>query len=280
MTCLHKVYPKLNFMNPITFYDIPSTVPGKCWSVNLWKTRSADRFHDAIATLNKSSVRYSLGFKRLPFRTEWVEYPDIAPMSKKLGFLPTAMQGDSPYYSLPAIYDPNTSTSLSDSALIAEYLDKAYPDTPKLFPPGSHALQYAFIDALGSKLEPIWAFALPASHKILNPQSQDYFRRTREAHFGKPLEDVTPKGEAAVEEWTKVKAAFDAVYGWLEKGKANGPYFLGPEPAFVDIVVASYLLYFKKIWGVDSQQWRDFSTWNNGRWGMLVKDFEKYEIVQ
>lgn len=228
----------------------------------------------------KNILRFSLGLKRLHYQTEWVEYPDIASVSKKMGFLPTAMHGDNPYYSLPAIYDPNSSTPLSDSALIAEYLDKAYPDTPKLFPPGSHALQYAFIDALSSKLQPIWAFALPASHAILNPLSQEYFRRTREAQFGKPLEDVIPKGEAAVEEWMKIKAAFDAVYGWLEKGKENGPYFLGKEPAFVDIVIASHLIYFKKIWGADSQQWKDFSTWNNGRWERLVKDFEKYENVQ
>ncbi|KAH0585732.1 hypothetical protein J132_04283 [Termitomyces sp. J132] len=246
----------------ITFYDIPSTIPGKCWSVNLWKTR------------------YSLNFKGLPYKTEWVEYPDIAPMSKKMGFRPTAMHGDNPYYSLPAIYDPNNTTSLSDSALIAEYLDKAYPNTPKLFPPGSHALQYAFIDALDMKLETIRAFAYHASYAILNPSSQEYFRRTREASFGKPLEDIAPKGERAVEEWAKVKAAFDVIDGWLEKEKENGSYILGQEPVFVDFVLAAYLLYFKKIWGADSQKWKDISTWNNERWERLVKDFEKYESVQ
>ncbi|KAG6872892.1 hypothetical protein C0995_005597 [Termitomyces sp. Mi166 len=249
-------------LEPIIFYDIASTIPGQCWSSNLWKTR------------------YSLNFKRLPYKTEWVEYPDIAPMSKKMGFLPTAMHGENPYYSLPAIYDPNHSTLLSDSALIAQYLDKAYPNTPKLFPPGSHALQYAFIDALGYKLEPIRAFALPASHAILNPRSKEYFRRTREAHFGKPLEDIAPKGEVAIEEWAKVEKGLNDVAVWLEKGKENGPYFLGQEPAFVDFVLAAHLLYYKKIWGVDSQQWKDISTWDNGRWERLVKDFEKYESAQ
>ncbi|KAG6908593.1 hypothetical protein DXG01_003996 [Tephrocybe rancida] len=245
---------------PIKFYDIPSTIPGKSWSPNIWKTR------------------YSLNFKGLPFETVWVEYPDIASLSKEMGFLPTPRaDSDNPYYSLPAIYDPNTSTPLSESALIAQYLDRAYPNTPKLFPPGSHALQYAFIDALRSKLDFVRSFSLPASHAILNPVSQEYFRRTREIYFGATLEEVLPKGETGVAEWAKVKAGFDVVNGWLELGKSDGPYLLGQEPGFADFVLAGYVIYLKKIWGVDSQQWKDISAWNGGRWAKLVQDFEKYE---
>ncbi|KAG6864274.1 hypothetical protein C0991_010911 [Blastosporella zonata] len=247
-------------VQPIKFYDIPSTLPGKAWSVNLWKTR------------------YSLNFKGLPFETIWTEYPDIAPLAKTMGFKP-AIGSNPPHYTLPAIYDPNTSAALADSAAIAEYLDKAYPDTPRLFPSGSHALQYVFLDIFQEKLRPVWQFVLPASVLILNPASEEYFRRTREAKFGKTLEDVVPKGEDAVVEWTKVQAAFDDIHGWLEKGKSNGPYFLGQEPAFVDIAIASLILYLKKTWGEDSQLWKDVATWNGGRWSKLIQDFQKYEGI-
>ncbi|KAG6826210.1 hypothetical protein H0H92_000705 [Tricholoma furcatifolium] len=228
----------------------------------------------------KMPFRYALDYKGLTYETVWIEYPDIAPLCKEKGISPTVITPNGPHYTLPAIYDPNTSTSLAESAAIAEYLDKAYPNTPKLFPSGSHALQYAFIEALSDKLKSLWAFSLPASHAILNPISQEYFRTTREKSFGKTLEDVIPKGDEAKVEWAKVKAAFDAVNDWLEKGKSNGPYFLGKEPAFVDFVLAAYLLYLKKIWGGNSGQWRDISSWNDGRWAKLLDDFAKYESAQ
>ncbi|KAF8074134.1 hypothetical protein FPV67DRAFT_788840 [Lyophyllum atratum] len=246
---------------PITFYDIPSTIPDQAWSPNTWKTR------------------YSLNYKGLPYKTVWIEYPDIAAHSQKLGTAPTDVKGDAPHYTLPAIYDPNTKTTLADSALIAEYLDATYPDTPKLFPPGTHALQHAFLSAFSPSLGALWQFALPATHTILNPASEEYFRRTREQVFGKKMEDIPPTGSARDEEWAKVKAGFDTVNGWLEKGKANGPYFLGKEPAFVDFVVASFILWFKKIWGADSSQWKDIMSWNEGRWESFMNGLEKYEAV-
>ncbi|GLB38803.1 putative glutathione S-transferase, N-terminal domain [Lyophyllum shimeji] len=246
---------------PIILYDIPSTVPGQAWSPNPCKTR------------------YCLNYKGLPYKTVWVEYPDIEALSKKIGTLPTDVKNGKPFYSLPAIYDPNTKTALAESALIAEYLDATYPDTPKLFPVGTHALQHAFVAAFMQTLSPVWQFALPAANNILNPPSEVYFRRTREAMFGKKLEDVVPTGLAANEEWAKVKAAFDTVDGWLQKGQADGPYLTGKEPAFADFVVASSILCFKKIWGAESSQWKDVMSWNTGRWEALIKEFEKYETI-
>ncbi|GLB34463.1 putative glutathione S-transferase, N-terminal domain [Lyophyllum shimeji] len=246
---------------PLILYDIPSTVPGQAWSPNPCKTR------------------YCLNYKGLPYKTVWVEYPDIEPLSKKIGALPTDVTNGKPYYSLPAIYDPNTKTVLAESALIAEYLDATYPDTPKLFPAGTHALQHAFVPAFMQTLSALWQFALPATNNVLNPPSEVYFRRTREAMFGKKLEDVVPSGPAANEEWAKVKAAFDIVDGWLQKGEADGPYLTGKEPAFADFVVASFIWWFKKIWGAESSQWKDIMSWNNGRWEALIKGFEKYETI-
>ncbi|RDB16096.1 Glutathione S-transferase-like protein ustS [Hypsizygus marmoreus] len=247
--------------NVITFYDIPSTLPGKAWSPNTWKTR------------------YSLNFKGLPYKTVWVEYPDIAELSKKLGIAPTSEGPNGPSYTLPAIYDPTTGTALAESTAIAEYLDKTYPDTPQLLPPGSHSLQHVFISAYMPTLAPLWQFALPATNKILNPRSEEYFRRTREATFGKTLEDLVPSGAAREVEWAKVKSGYDVVDGWLQKNKASGPYFLGKEHTFADFVVASFTIWLKKIWGEDSPEWKDIKTWNEGRWDAFLKELEKYETI-
>ncbi len=37
----------------------------------------------------------------------------------------------------------------------------------------------------------------------MNPASKAFIRRTREAWFGKPLEEIEPRGEEAVVEWAK-----------------------------------------------------------------------------
>ncbi|KAG6843755.1 hypothetical protein H0H87_000833 [Tephrocybe sp. NHM501043] len=249
-------------IKPIQFYDISSKLPGKSWSANTWR------------------IRYALAIKGLPFETTWVDYQDIEHVFKDKGFLPTS-EGTI-QYTLPAIHDPNTSKSIADSVLIADYLDSTYPDTPKLFPEGSKAQQVAFIDALPGKLSSLLQFTVAGSHAVLNhPQATVYYRRTREAMFGgSSLEDIYPKGNNAKVEWEKVKAAFEGVHTlWLEgKGKSNGPYFTGSQPAFVDIALAALVQYLKRVLGPQHELYNDIMSWSDGWWGKLVADFEKYEV--
>jgi hypothetical protein len=82
-----------------------------------------------------------LNFKGLPFKTEWLEYPDIKPTLIKLGVAPSSTLPDgSPFYTLPVISDPNKVTAdgkptiVGDSQVIAEYLDKQYPSKEALIP--------------------------------------------------------------------------------------------------------------------------------------------------
>ena len=50
-----------------------------------------------------------LHYKGLPFRTQWVEYPDIEPTLRLLDALPTSKNEDgSDYYTLPVIHDDST----------------------------------------------------------------------------------------------------------------------------------------------------------------------------
>ncbi|KAJ3517323.1 hypothetical protein NLJ89_g584 [Agrocybe chaxingu] len=248
----------------IIFYDIPSSLPNNVWSPNTWKTR------------------YCLNYKRIPYKTEWVEYPDIEPLCKRLGIAPTGKKEDGSgrdHYTLPAIYDPSTGAYVSDSFAIAEYLDKTYPDTPKLFPNDTTALQAAFTEAFRAKLAPLWAFILPAVCTILNPRSEEYFRRTREATFGKTLEELVPKEEVAVAEWAKYQNALTEVGKWYEKNGGKGPYLLGDTLSWGDLVVAGYTVWLRIIWGEDSSQWRDIESWNEGRWKVLIDSLREYETV-
>ena len=96
-------------------------------------------------------LRYTLNIKGIPYRTVWVEYPDIKPLCLKIGAAATEKLPDgSPLYTLPVIFDPNTSKAIADSAAIARYLDVTYPThVPRLIPEDMDALHAAFQDRLG-----------------------------------------------------------------------------------------------------------------------------------
>ena len=216
--------------------------------------------------------------KGIPYKTEWVEFPDIEPLCKKLGIPPTSKKADgSDFYTLPAIHDPSTGVYISDSVLIAEYLEKTYPDAPQVFPHHTLALQAAFTAAFANNLSALWNFIVPAASEKLSPRSQEYFRRTREKSFGKALEDITPKGEAAVAEWARFRDGLGNVDVWYAKNGGKGPFLLGETPSWGDIIVASYLKWTRAVWGDDSEQWKDISSWNNGRWAAIIEGLKKYE---
>ena len=132
----------------IILYDIPSKVGP--WSPNTWKTRQVPRNSSNHIKLTVFSS-YSLNYKGLPFRTVWVEYPDIESTLKAAGIVSNTRKkpDGSPTWTVPAIYDPKTKTGITESFAIAEYLDKTYPDTPLLIPPGTRTLQKAWIPTFG-----------------------------------------------------------------------------------------------------------------------------------
>ncbi|TBU53652.1 hypothetical protein BD310DRAFT_859839 [Dichomitus squalens] len=252
---------------PIIFYDIPSINVGT-WSPYTLRTR------------------YSLNIKGVPYRTVWVEYPDIAALSKQIGAAPTGKSADgTPLYTLPAIYDPNTKTAVSDSGKIARYLDKTYPDTPKLIPAELDVLTAAFEDAFSAAIpRPDYApIIIPGAFNILRPGSQPYFRQTREAALGAKLEDLAPPGsETRANLWAKVRKDAIKVNAWYEAdGNKDKTFVLGAHAGvtYADVIVAAFFAWFKKSLGEDSQEWKVIAAWNGGRWGKLLDAFEKYGAV-
>ena len=221
-----------------------------------------------------------MNYKRIPYRTEWVEYPDIAPLSKKLGINATDHGKDgSPLYTLPAIHDPSTGIYIADSIVIAEYLEKTYPDTPSVFPNESIALQKAFEPGFTRGISAAWCFIKPAVCLKLNPASEEYFRRTREISFGKKLEDVVPTGEARTEAWGKFKKGLDTTYSYLISTDTKGPYMMGDTISWSDFVLFSFLYWFKLVWGEDSEEWKDIASWNDGRWEAHISALKEYHTV-
>lgn len=97
------------------------------WAPKSWRIR----YRSPAANSNQDPYLYTqlhkVYYKGIPYKTEWLEYPDIEGKLKELGISLTSIKQDGqPFYPLPAIFDPNTSTGIADSYSIARYLDKTY----------------------------------------------------------------------------------------------------------------------------------------------------------
>jgi len=93
-----------------------------------------------------------LNYKRLLYRTAWVEYQDVERTLRSIGAPPASVGRDGrPVYALPAIMVPQRPSEppivLSSANAIVEYLEMTHPARP-VFPDGSRALQLAFVHYL------------------------------------------------------------------------------------------------------------------------------------
>jgi hypothetical protein len=51
---------------------------------------------------------------------------------------------------------------------------------------------------------------------------------------------------------------------------------MGDTISFADFVAGSYLKWMQVSLGKDSEEWKQISSWNEGRWGERVERLEKY----
>jgi glutathione S-transferase len=99
---------------------------------------------------------------------------------------------------VPVLLDGNS--AVVDSWVIANYLEDNYPDRPSLFGgDGGRAISrmlnwWGDIAVVGG-IFPLVVADVPAH---LGPVDADYFRKSREARLGKPLEQVRETRDAAV----------------------------------------------------------------------------------
>ncbi|PPQ79766.1 hypothetical protein CVT25_003319 [Psilocybe cyanescens] len=239
---------------PIVLYDIPSALPEKAWNFNVWKTR------------------ISLNFKGIPYTTQWIEFPDIEPLFKKLGIPPSRNKADgSPFYTIPAIHDPSTGVYITDSILIAEYLDKTYPEKPLIIPHGTLGVQSAFNDGVSYHLKSILAVSVPSLITKLNPPSANHMLIWRGSHEG-PKVEVT-------EQWKAFENGLSQVDVWYSRNGGKGPFFLGDIPSWADIVMASFLAYTRRTLREESKEWQEIISWNGGRWKSRSDIYRAWETV-
>ncbi|KAK0188375.1 hypothetical protein F5146DRAFT_663211 [Armillaria mellea] len=260
----------------LTLYDISSTLPSKAWSPNIWKARPV--FSPAYSTYRlllhldtcSTTKAFHTTLNGLSTPTSKACTRSSAPKP-----VPPRMTASRPTTRALFSTMPSTGALVSDSAAIAQYLDRTYPETPSVIPKGTDALHHAFTEASEShfRVPALWRLTLAKANSIMNPVSQEY-NRAREG--SQILEDPVPTGEERQREWAKVKDAFGKVDRWYGKGDR---YVMGDVLSFADFTVSAWVMWFRTLFGEDSEEWRDVSTWYGGRWGALAKDMEKYEMV-
>jgi glutathione S-transferase len=131
---------------------------------------------------------------------------------------------------VPVIRDGDT--TVSDSFSIALYLEDAYPDRPTLFGGEGGKAMARFIERWSQlTIHPyLGSAALMDIHDVLAPEDQAYFRKSREARYGKRLEDVPAGREAGL-------ATFRASLEPLRSTFSYQPWIGGTSPLFADYIV-------------------------------------------
>lgn len=132
--------------------------------------------------------------------------------------------------------------TVGDSFDIALDLERRYPDRPTLFggPGGEAAARFIERWALLTLHPYLAQAALMDIHDRLSPDDQAHFRKTREARFGKRLEDVPLTRDER-------RPSFRAGLEPLRATLSFQPFLGGDGPLFADYIVAGAFQWVRVI---------------------------------
>ncbi|MGF7006033.1 glutathione S-transferase family protein [Aminobacter sp. BE322] len=184
----------------IVFYDLVGRDSSRPFSPHCWKV--------AMALAHKG-----LDHRIVP--TRFLDVPRIEEGASK---------------TIPVIRDGEK--TIADSFAIALHLDAAYPDRPTLFGGAGGKAHARFVERWSQlTLHPYLAVAaLTALHAMQDEPNAAYFRESREARFGRTLEEVTAGRETGL-------ATFRASLEPLRSMLAYQPWIGGDIPLFADYIV-------------------------------------------
>lgn len=216
-----------------------------------------------------------MNFKGVPYKTEWVELPDVTSTRKRLGAPANRKHWDgSDFYTLPIIHDQSTGEIVGDTFEIAVYLDKTYPNGTTLFPPSTIGLTMAFnkqIDAIFTNHVILCCHGIP-----FNPES---FEETKKSFLfraqAEKWEDLNVKGEERIQTLESLKTALGEMVKIYRMG---GPFLEGETPSYPDLIVGAWLQFYKAT--LPAKEWEDLLTWHDGLWAKIHLALDKYAEVK
>lgn len=194
----------------VLLYDLVGTDPTLPFSPHCWK------------------VAFALAHKGLPFERVPTPFTAIAGVE------------NGSHKTVPVIREGER--TVGDSFDIALDLDRRYPDRPTLFggPGGEAAARFIERWALLNLHPYLGQAVLMDIHERLAPADQAHFRTTREARFGKRLEDVPLTRDER-------RPAFRAGLEPIRATLTFQPFLGGEGPLFVDYIVAGAFQWVRVI---------------------------------
>ncbi|KAL0569528.1 hypothetical protein V5O48_012440 [Marasmius crinis-equi] len=216
--------------------------------------------------------RFALNYKKIPYKDIQIPISEVKSTAKSVGAPPTSTKPDgSPKYTVPFIYDSTTGKLVSDSFLIAEYLDEAYPDTPRIVPLGMRVLQAIFCQTMVSAFVPIYPAIQPATEAQWMPKEfvEDLVRLDSRRSTASAL---SVEEEAAA--WGQTRAALGEIALAYGTRAAEDSAFVmgGSTPTYADIAFTSFLWWVRTVYGEDSEIWGGIGGVGEGIIGKLCQD--------
>lgn len=252
---------------------------------------------------NPSKSRLALSFKGVPFKTTWIDIPDIPHVRQSLHCPATRKFDDgSDFNTLPMLQDPSGKV-IGDSFDIANYLEDTFPNSGgRLFPQDSTrtGLDYespqkdtAFFAPLttneGSKNQAYAKFnmhvdctfsahtSLVAQYMPFNPETADTSKAlfVKRAHLNS-WDDLTFQEEAKEAIKTSFKASLTSL-AQLYMIHEDGPYLEGKEANYADLIVGGWLNMMFSLMRKDDLE--DFRTWHDGVFARLHDSLQENYFV-
>ncbi|KAL0057226.1 hypothetical protein AAF712_016143 [Marasmius tenuissimus] len=211
-------------------------------------------------------IIFALNYKKIPFTLVNLSLDSIQPTAKSVDAPPTTTSADgAPKYTVPFIYDHDNKKAVSDSLDIAKYLDKAYPDAPRLFAEGSEKAQEDLINAWMQAIGPVFPLLMVRIWDLFSEEmKQDRIRRGEEAMYT----SIRFTKEQEKEAWEKSKKAFNEV----KRVDVEDNEFV-----FANMVLGVIAGIVKIAFGEESDEWKDMSSWADGNVGRAVDTAAKHE---
>ncbi|KAF9254503.1 hypothetical protein L218DRAFT_938523 [Marasmius fiardii PR-910] len=219
-------------------------------------------------------IRFALNLKKIPYRVVELGLFDLTPTAKSIGAPPTGTKPDgTPKYTVPFIQDDSTGAVVSESFLIAMYLDSAYPNTPRIVPDGGQVVQSTFCRYVFKSFDPILPVVRSITERdfesdgFLTPEFIAGQRRV----LGDAIIDVKVSPDDESGAWKAVRASFDSL------GEAYGgqksPFVMGGDgPTVADFTVVGFLWLIYLTYGEECKQWKEVCSWSGGRIGVLCSE--------
>lgn len=187
----------------IKLYDLAGANPEIMFSPFSWRVR--------MALLHKD-----LDFEVIPWR-----------------FSDRSSTEESGFDSIPVIKDGGK--WVGDSWEIALYLDKTYPQKLLMKDSESQATSQLIMALCGTHIFPaVIGVAVYQAYKILDEDSKPYFRESREAMFGRTLEEINADEKTA-------KAALERALTPFSRVLVANEFIGGDTPSFADFVLFGLL---------------------------------------